>query len=93
MPAPPPNSTTPDDEGDVVASVEAALAPYRGLLPPEALEEMRALLEDVAFVHPTAVELRRRAAPRAARERSGDEPVDRASLLETPKKEKAGGDR
>lgn len=66
-----------DDPHDpnVAGPVEEALAPYRGLLSAEDLEEMREFLEDVVYAHPVAALLRKRLGPAKAPIRSEEQSI------------------
>lgn len=62
----------PDPEDALIeAQVERALAPYRGMVAPEALAEMRDVLTDVLATHPVAVRLMARLRERATVQVSG----------------------
>lgn len=53
------------------AQVERAMAPYRDMLPPEALAEMRDALSDFLATHPAALRLMARLRPPPAVQFSG----------------------
>jgi hypothetical protein len=72
------------------AAVERALAPYRRLLPEEALERMRSGLREELQRHPVSSLLLRRLTPPPAVMASGDVERDDAGLP-TPVKAKSGG--
>lgn len=62
----------PPDPGDplVARLVEQSLAKYEHLLPPEALAELRVLLEGVALTHPEMRPMVDRLRPRASADAS-----------------------
>jgi len=64
------------------ATVERALAPFRGLLPPEVLEEFRDTMADALTEHPVSKELLNRLRERRVPDESGDEPALGASAAE-----------
>jgi hypothetical protein len=51
------------DDALLEAQVERAMAPYVDMLPPEALDEMRAILSDFLATHPVASRLMARLRP------------------------------
>lgn len=60
----------------VAETVERSLAPYRGLVPPEMLAQMREALEDELIKNPYSVALLRQLAARPAPEVSGEVPAE-----------------
>ena len=69
----------PDPEDALIeAQVERALAPYRSMVTPEALEAMREVLTDVLATHPVAVRLLARLRERATVQVSGPVGLDDA---------------
>ena len=90
-PSEPPDVPTAD--AFIEAEVERATAPYRSLLPVEALVEMQAVLRAVLVSHPIATQLVSRARDRGAVEESGDAP--RAGIPvappTTPVRRRGGG--
>jgi hypothetical protein len=60
------------DDPFIEAEIERAIAPYRALLAPDALDEFRDALRDALTAHPVAVDLVGRLRPRAAVAESGD---------------------
>lgn len=53
------------------AQLERAMAPYKDILPPEALAEMRAMLSDFLATHPVASRLMARLRPAPVVQASG----------------------
>jgi len=68
----------PPDPGDplVARLVEQSLAKYEHLLPPEALAELRLILEGFALTHPEMRTMVDRLRPRASTDASGDRVKD-----------------
>jgi hypothetical protein len=64
----------------VAEAVERSLAPYRGLVPPEMLAQMREALEDELVKNPYSVALLRQLTARPAPEVSGEVPAEGAPL-------------
>lgn len=77
------------------AEVNRALSPYLGVLPDEAIDEMRSVLRDALMTHPTGSRLARQAAPPPQVMSSGE--VVRADVDEVftseGKKAQSGGSR
>jgi len=71
------------------ATVERALAPYKDLLPPEALEEFRRDLREELARHPVSARLLKQVTPRAAPDASAD--VERADGAAEAASTKKGG--
>ncbi|XXT16366.1 hypothetical protein WME94_39655 [Sorangium sp. So ce429] len=82
LPSAPPFSEEEDDilpdDPIVLAHVERALAPYRGLLPPEAREACEEVLVMVLTTHPEVAPMVNRLRRAAAVQRSGTRPRDAA---------------
>jgi hypothetical protein len=54
---PNPRTETPKPRAEIIAeTIDHALGPYLGVLPPEALQSMRDVLEDALATHPAATE-------------------------------------
>lgn len=68
----------PPDDPIVVAQVERALAPYRGLLPPEAREACEEVLVMVLTTHPEVAPMVNRLRRAVAVQRSGPRPREAA---------------
>lgn len=64
------------DDPTLAAEVERAIAPYRGIFPPEAVAEMAEMLEHALKTHPVGVALIDRVRPRTATDRSGSRTKD-----------------
>ncbi|WP_437875749.1 hypothetical protein [Sorangium sp. So ce513] len=64
--------------GVVAETVERSLAPYRGLVPPEMLAQMREAIEDELVNNPTSVALLRQLMARPAPASSGEVPREGA---------------
>lgn len=80
----------PDPE--IARPIEQTLEAYRGLLAPEDLAEMRALLEDVLEAHPTAALLRRRLGPQEPPVATEESVVDGANPVPEQKRSASGDD-
>jgi hypothetical protein len=81
-------------EAQIEAQVERAMAPYRDMLPPEALAEMREMLSDFLATHPVAVRLMARLRPAPTVEVSGpigDHDGDAADASAPIRKNGTGG--
>lgn len=59
------------DDSILKAEVERAVAPYRRILPPEAVAAMSEALEHILLTHPVGAALLDRVRPQAAPDRSG----------------------
>jgi hypothetical protein len=57
------------------AHLERALAPYRGVLPPDALAELEELLLGVLLTHPEVAPVANRLRPRRPPQKSGPRPA------------------
>ncbi|AUX26041.1 uncharacterized protein SOCEGT47_065940 [Sorangium cellulosum] len=64
----------------VAETVERSLAPYRGLVPPEMLAQMREALEEELVKNPYSAALLRQLTARPAPEVSGEVPAEGAPL-------------
>lgn len=62
----------------IEAHVERAIAPYRAVLPPEALEELRELMVAVLLTHPEVAPVLDRLRRRSPPDRSGARPKRRS---------------
>ncbi len=60
--------------------VERAVKRYEGVLPPEAVDEMRRVLHETLATHPVGSTLLERARPRQAPDTSGDAETEQAKL-------------
>jgi hypothetical protein len=69
----------------VTQKVEAALAPWVGLLPPEALEEFREQLEDFLCTHPVMERMVTQVLPAPVVAASGEVDASGAPVVEAPK--------
>lgn len=75
-------------EGFVEEHVQRALAPHRGMFPPEVLEEFEDDLRCFLLTHPVASEMLARIRPRAERSTSGEGAIMNAAsdgVVETRK--------
>lgn len=71
----------------VLAQIEAAVAPYVGRMPEPDIAWMRARLAEAIATDPRAIDLVKRARPRAAVERSGETRCE--AIVEEPRREPA----
>jgi hypothetical protein len=67
--------TDPTLDAMIEAEVTEALDPYKGVYPPEILDELRHMMRIVMRTHPTAKHLLEQLRPRAAPDQSGKEDV------------------
>jgi hypothetical protein len=77
----------------LTAEVERLIAPYRALLPAEALDAFRDVLIESLTEHPVGVEDMKRLRPRAAVVKSGEQVSEGAADESDRGGEKAGGSR
>lgn len=86
-------SNDPDDWEDafIEAQIERATAPYRDLLPPEALAEMAEVLGDLLATHPVPQRLLARLKPRKEVTASGDVDAEGRPVAPAADDAKRGG--